>query len=228
MPTPNGVPTLDDLQTYSVNTNGWDVVRQKLYDSAVYAAAGQAGLTFFQVPIGGGAAVLGAGAKTRSDTNMTLAGQLPTNQQFLIESIEIDFFAATPTVAAGMPAVFGAQLAATSINDNYIFRRAGNLVLTIGSKDYLTEAPLMKFPPKTVFSVDAALSDVTTPGASLQSRISSATVTGRPYMLRPVPLVLTSNQNFALTLNWPEGVQAIANPAKVVVSLDGFLFRKAQ
>jgi hypothetical protein len=72
------------------------------------------------------------------------------------------------------------------------------------------------------------MSDVTTAGANLQSRIGFAGPVGRPYMVKPVALVLTSNQNFALSLNWPEGLQAITNPAKVVVSLDGFLYRRAQ
>lgn len=223
-----GVPTLEDLRRFSVNTDGWEVIRTKLYDSAAYAAAGQAVLTFFQAPVGSGAAVIGGGVKTKSDTNMTLAGQLPTNQQFLVESIEIEFYTATPTIVAGMPAVFGAQLAATSINDAYIFRRAGNLTFTIGSKDYLQEAPLMKFPPKVTLGIDAAAADVSTAGAAFQTRIGYAGPVGRPYMVKPVALVLTSNQNFSLALNWPEGVQAITNPAKVVVSLDGFLYRKAQ
>lgn len=224
----SGLPTLNDLQKYSVNTDGWEVIRTKLYDSAAYLAAGASVLSFFAQPVGQGAAVLGGGVKTISDTNMVLAGQLPTNQQFLVESIEVDFFPTTPTVAAAMPAAYGAGAVAALVNDEYIFRRAGNLQFIIGSKPYLQEAPLAKFPPKTQQFVTGAASDASTAAAAQNTRIARMVSEGRPYMMKPVPLVLTSNQNFSISLNWPEGAQAITNPAKVVVSLDGFLYRRAQ
>lgn len=217
----SNVPNRQALSQYVVNREGWEAIRTTLYDTQAYAAAGVTQLSFFSLPIG-------QGGKTLSDTNMNLAGQLPTNQEFLVQSIEVTFYPATPTVAAGMPAVFGAQLAATSINDAYIFRRSGNLQFVIGSKPYLQEAPLMKFPSKSDFTLSAALSDITTAGANMQSRIGYATAAGRPYMLHPASLLLTSNQNFSITLNWPEGVQAITNPARVGVVLDGFLYRRSQ
>lgn len=221
------IPNRQQLSQYVVNREGWEGVRQTLYDSAVYAAAGQTQLTFFAQPKGQGTG-FGGGAKTQSDTNMVLAGQLPTNQEYLIESIEILFEPTTPTVAAGMPAAFGAQAVAVQVNDAYIFRRAGNLNFIVGSKPYLEEAPLMKFPAKADFEIDAALADVSSTAASLQSRIAYAKAVGRPYMLKPASILLTSNQNFSVTLNWPEGVQAISNPARVFVTFDGFLYRRSQ
>jgi len=221
------VPGREQLQNYVVNREGWESIRQTLYDSAAYPAAGVTQLSFFSTPVGQGTG-FGGGAKTFTDTNMDLAGQLPTNQEFLVTSVEILFEPTTPTVAAGMPAVFGAQAVAANVNDVYIFRRAGNLKFVIGSKPYLQEAPLMKFPAKADMEIDAALCDVTTAGANFQSRIAYAKAVGRPYMLNPANILLTSNQNFSITLNWPEGLQAIAQPARVVVSLDGFLYRRSQ
>lgn len=223
----DAVPSLEQLQSYSVNRPGWEVVRQTLYDSSAYAAAGATSLSFFSTPIGQGTG-LGGGVKTITDTNMNLAGQLPANQYFLIESVELLIETATPTVAAGMPSAFGAQLAATSLNDMFILRRAGHLNLTIGSKSYLDESPLMKFPAKVDYDINAALADVTTAGANLQSRIAYGRAVGRPYMLKPASIFLQSNQNFSITLSWPEGLQAITNPARIVCSLDGFLYRKSQ
>jgi hypothetical protein len=49
---------------------------------------------------------------------------------------------------------------------------------------------------------------------------------GRPYLINPV--LLTSNQNFSVTLNWPEGPQAVTNPARVGIILDGILYRRSQ
>jgi hypothetical protein len=215
------VPNRAQLSKYSVNRPGWEAIRQTLYDSGTYAAAGQTFLAFFAQPAG-------SGTKTLSDTNMTLAGQLPKNQEFLVQSVEIHFFPTTPTVAAQMPGAFGAGVAQQLLNDVYIFGRAGNLNLTIGSKTYLQEAPLGRFPPKAYFCVDAALSDATTAAANLQGRSGYARWGGRPYVLEPAPVLLPENQNFSVTLSWPEGVQAITNPARMVVVLDGYLYRRSQ
>lgn len=99
--------------------------------------------------------------------------------------------------------------------------------MVVGSKPYLQEAPLGRFPSKTHFEVAGAVADVTTAGAALQSRIAFGHWAGRPYQLT-APIKLTSSQNFSITLNWPEGVQAITNPARVGVVLDGLLYRKSQ
>lgn len=217
----SGIPSRAQLAQYSVNRPGWEAVKQSLYDYQAYAAAGQSSLTFFALPIG-------QSSKTLSDTNMTLAGQLPKNQEFLVQSIEIHVFPTTPTVTAQMPAVFGAQAAQSLVNDVYIIGRSGNLNFTIGSKPYLQEAPLGRFPPKTHLSIDAALSDATTAGAALQARTGIGYWVGRPYSLDAAKLLLPENQNFSVTLSWPEGVQAITNPARIGVVLDGVLYRRSQ
>lgn len=219
------LPSYGDLSAFDVNRPGWETVRQTLYDSQQYVAAGATQLSFFQVPIGQGTSWAGGGTKSRSDTNMLLAGNLPANQEYLVQSIEVEFFPTTPTVAAAMPAANGATAIAVLINDAYIFRRAGNLILTIGSKDYLTEAPLSKFPTKTRFELHAAVSNTT---ATNDERIAFGDIVGRPYNIAPASLRLVSNQNFAVTLNWPEGVQAISNPARVFVRFDGILYRRSQ
>lgn len=215
----NNIPTLQDLQKFVVNREGWEVIKQSFYDSAAYPTTGVSTLTFFQLPVG-------QSSKTQSDTNMTLAGQLPANQGFLIEGIEILFEPSTPTVAASMPAAQGAEAAATGINDAYIFYRSGNLNLTIGSKPYLQEGPLMKFPPSANFNVSGALSAIN--AATGQGRIAFGKAQGRPYALGSAPIFLTSNQNFSVTLAWPEGLQTVTSAAKVFVSLFGLLYRRSQ
>lgn len=217
----NQVPTRAQLSKYSVNRPGWEAIKQSLYDYQSYVAAGQTQLTFFALPVG-------QGGKTLSDTNMTLAGQLPKNQEFLLQSIEVFVSPTTPTVAAAMPAAQGAQAVAVQVNDAYIIGRSGNLTLTVGSKPYLQEAPLGRFPQKAHFAADAALSDSTTAGAAQQGRVAFGFWTGRPYLLEPAPLLLVENQNFSITLSWPEGVQAISNPARIGVIMDGILYRRSQ
>lgn len=221
------IPNRSQLDAFNVNRDGWEAITNTLYDSTAYAAAGQTQLQFFSTPVGQGTG-FGGGAKTYSDTNMTLAGQLPANQEFLIQSLEILFDPTTPTVAAAMPASLdaAANAAQVIINDAYIFWRAGNLTLTIGSKPYCQEGPLMKFPPKAWFELHAALASSTTADTKAL-KTGFATSRGRPYLLK-APLRLVSSQNFGVSLNWPEGLQTISNPARITVSLDGVLYRRSQ
>ena len=221
------IPNVANLRNYQVNLDQWETLRQSLYDSASYVAAGQSQLTFFALPVGQGTG-FGGSTKTLSDTNMQLAGQMPANQMFLVEEIEVHVQTTTPTVTAQMPAAFGAQAISQIVNDAYIIYRSGNLNFVIGSKSYLQEAPLMVFPPTSVFVVEGSLADTTTAAASSQSRVQYAGARGTPYVLTPNNLLLISSQNFGVTLNWPEGVQAITNPARIFVKLNGLLYRKAQ
>lgn len=227
LPNAGGVPAAWQLSAYNVNLDDWEAVRWSLYDSAAYPTTGIASLAYFQTPVGSGTG-FGGGAKTNSDTNMTLNGQLPRNQMFLIQSVELDVQTSTPTVAATMPAAFGAQAAATQVNDAYIIRRSGNLTLQIGSKPYLQEAPLMRFPARSVFSIDAALADGTTLAGASQSRIAWGRADGQPYFLSPGDILLPENQNFVLTLSWPEGLQAVTSAARIFARLQGVLYRRAQ
>jgi hypothetical protein len=222
-----GVPSYDALAAYNVNRDGWEAIKQSLYDSQAYPALGSPQLSFFQLPVGQGVGFGGA-AKTFSDTNILSPGAMPANQEFLIESVEVSFFPTTPTVAADMPSAFGAGAVDHLVNDTYIFYRAGNLNLIIGAKSYLQEGPLLRFPPKAYFELHAGAADASTAAASQQTRIKYATARGRPYMLSPAKLRLVSNQNFNAQLSWPEGLQPVTNPGRIFVILDGVLYRRSQ
>lgn len=206
---------------YAVTRPGWEAIRQTLYDFQPYAAAGHTSLNFFAVPQGQGTSWAGGGTKNLSDTNMTLAGQLPAGQEFLVQSIEIHLIStANPSLAAAVATL------ATIVNDQFIVRRGGNLTFTVLNKVYCQEAPLMRFPPKTNFGIEG--------GATSQAAVAdnvlrylNATATGRPYLMEP-PVKLASSQNFGITLNWPEGVQAITTIHRIGIVLDGILYRQSQ
>lgn len=223
---PNVANMTDIAQFNVINWNQWEITTQSLYDSTAYVAAGQSSLSFFQNPIGQGTG-FGGGSKTASDTNMQLAGQLPNGQMFIATSVEIDFQPTTPTVAADMPASIAAVATLPHlVNDAYIFWRSGNLTFNVLSKNYLQEAPLMVFPPTADLGGFAAVSSGT--GVVDQIVVNYATSVGPTYLLTPNNILITSNQNFKVTLAWPEGVQAITNPARVFVRLNGMLMRLTQ
>lgn len=228
-PVPN-IANLSDLKNFSVTWSQWELITQSLYDSAAYPAAGTSSpIQFFQNPVGQGTG-FGGGTKSLSDTNMVSPGMLPQGQMFIVTSVEVDFQPTTPTGAnsAYLPAAFGAQEPASLINDAYIFRRSGYLQFNVLSKQYLQEAPLMRFPATADFVADGALADATTAAATSQSRISWGTTVGQPYVLTPNNILIPSTTNFAVTLNWPEGAQAITSAARVFVRLNGLLARLAQ
>lgn len=210
------IPTLDQLQQYNVNRAGSiEAVRASLYDFQVYAAAGQTSLTFFQVP-------QGQGGKTKSDTNMEAAGSLPAPKQFLIESIECHFYPGSPVDA------FTAVAAALPVQgqDVYDVMKSGWLDLFIGSKSYLTEAPIGRFPPSTGMKLTgSATSNSATTGIT---KSEYATFGGQIYKLSP-EILLVPTQNFNVTLNWPALVPMTSTIAgRIGIVLKGILYRNSQ
>ncbi len=215
------IPTLADLQKFDVNRRGeYEGIRQTFYDSTTYVLAGQTQLQFFQTP-------RGQSSKTIADTNMTSAGQLPQPQHFLVESIEILLF---PGV---LPTTKATTIAETEFaNDMYTVEKSGSLNFFIGSKTYLEEAPLGRFPPKTKMGSESAhaISELQAVAADSELQVSTdyAAWSGRPYYLDP-PVLLVPNQNFSVTLNWPAVVALPSGAdAKVFVVLDGILYRQSQ
>jgi hypothetical protein len=211
------IQSVDDLAKYRVNRPGQlEVTRQSLYDFQAYAAAGQAQLSFFQVPSG-------QAGKTNADTNMLLAGQLPAGMQMLVQSAEIYFFPGT--VLPGVGPV--ADVIDSFTNDVWkVLSGKAWLDFKIGNKLYLTEAPLMRFPPKTRLDGWAAEASATTAAGALMTRTSYATGAGRPYPIDPY-ILLESTQNFSIVMNWPALV-TVTNAGVIGVVLDGLMVRNSQ
>lgn len=211
------IPNLNDLLNFDVNRRGeYEGIRQTFYDFTTYANAGQTQLQFFQVP-------RGQSSKTAADTNMTSAGQLPQPQHFLVESIEILFY---PGVLPGTEA---ATIVETEFsNDVYTLQKSGSLNFFIGSKTYLEEAPIGRFPPKTRMNGYAAAHFTQAVAADQQMNVDYATWVGRPYYLDP-PVLLVPNQNFSVSLNWPAVVALPSGvDGRIGVVLDGILYRQSQ
>jgi hypothetical protein len=213
------IPTTDmlDPASYAVNVNNvMEAITQPLYSYQPYPAAGTVQpLVFFQSqPVG---------TITAEDTNMQLAGQLPAPQSFLIQGIGIDYL---PGTAA---ARFGAESALGQLPDFYAIMRRGVIVLTIGSKNYLQEGPLMQLPPRAHINGVAAVADATTPAAALQTFVSVGFSDGPVF--NPRPLLIPPSQNFQVSLAWPAGAIPIPSAdaaARIGIQLYGTLYRPAQ
>lgn len=216
---PSWVPTTDMLNpdAYRVNVAGvMEAITQPLYSYQAYPAAGSVQpLLFFQSqPIG---------TITAEDTNMQLAGQLPSPQSFLIQGIGIDYLPGTAV------ARFGVQSALGQLADFYAIMRRGVLILNIGSKQYLQEGPLLQLPVRSHINGVAATADATTAGAALQTFVSVGFSDGAVF--NPRPLLIPPSQNFSVSLSWPAGAVAIPSAdalARIGIQLYGTLYRPAQ
>ncbi len=228
---------LDARSRFSVNRlDAKEGIRQSLYDYQIYPTAGATSFNFFQLPQGQGLSSHPGNAgnvKGIADTNMESAGQLPNPKNFLIESIEVVFepgsVSTANTFTPVTPIAFAAVAASTvgaSIADVNSLRVSGELQLFIGSKPYLDEAPLGRFPPKTHGELKAAVaSNSATTGEVI---VAQHYWGGRPYYVEPA-IFLESTQNFRVTLNFPV---AVATPSgfngRIGVILDGYLYRNSQ
>jgi hypothetical protein len=191
------------FRTSRVNVpNMTESIWQPLYDYQPLLAAGAVQQSFFQVPIG-------QGGKTLNDTNMELAGQIPAGQAFQITGIQVELYPGVDVDSATRT-----QFA----NDVYNFYKSGNLILRIGSKDFIRQGNLMKFAPVNRLSVDSAT------GLAAQA-ISYASAVGREFVTEG--LLLESSQNFSVQLNNLAALPSAQN-ARLGVTLNGFLFRNAQ
>ena len=201
------------LKEYSVNLDdNVEEIAWSLFDFTTYALAGQTSLAFFQTP-------LGSSGKTVVDTNMELAGQIPKGQNFLVENIIVEFFPgdAIETVAAAVAAIQYAD-------DQKAFSENGFLDFTVGSKSYKKEAPLGVFPQQYGLNGFAATA---TTGAANGVLVEYAANRGAIHSI--VPVRLTSNQNFAVTLQWPVVVALPSGTnGRIGVRLSGRLYRNAQ
>lgn len=183
---------------------------EALYDYAAYPTAGGTSFTFFQQPAG-------QSGKTLADTNMTLAGQLPQGQAFLVTGIEVPIFSGAATDGTA---------GTGQLEDINALYKAGFLTLTIGTKPYTQDAPLGVFAQS--FGV-GGVSAIGTTAAATTIVHEVARVVGAPYSLAGCPLLLTPSVNFNVQLGF---ATAVATPsgadARFGVRLKGMLYRLAQ
>lgn len=214
-PVGNSPPDLNSLDRYKVNRPGAvEALYQPLYDYQDYAAAGFTSQTFFQAPIG-------QSSKTRVDTNMELAGQIPAGQEFLVTDIRVQFFPGADVVQTGTTVPPDAP----NWNDTWDVLKTGYLDFFIGSKSYLQDGPLMKFPPDyRLAGIGHSYFRMTT-DADQATVFDYATAAGPIYRITPVKLM--ANQNFAVTVNFDSAVP-VNNAGRIGIVLGGYLYRLSQ
>lgn len=190
-----------------------DVTVQPLYDTATVPAAGALTLTYFSNPIGaaGGNFTAAASNKVLADSNMDLAGQLPSGQNFRVLG-----FRAQPHFAL-------------TTADAQKWSSGSWFLFTVGQKPYLRvptdTLPAGVGPDGSVFGTAAT-------GGILSHGFPAL---ANSFQIGRQSLELASGTNFQATLNWVAVVAvtttAPTQPAAglpVRIYLDGFFFRSVQ
>lgn len=175
-------------------------IYQPLYDYQTKTAAATAQQTFFQTPIG-------QNNKTIADTNMISAGQLPLGNRFALTGIQVELYPLMDLTGAAL---------SEFANDVQKFYNSGALILTIGNKDFATQAPLNKFPPVNGL-------EVSTSSGTTAVNTTYAIASGREF--KTIDMYIQSNESFSVTLS---NMPAISADARVGVTLNGFLYRDVQ
>jgi hypothetical protein len=189
---------------------GRDIITQPLYDTQQYPAAGTAQpLTFFQTPKGQGQTLFGAAGQTKNltDTNMRLAGSLPSPWTHEIFTIQLDI----------LPV--GLSTVVTIANDAYLVLQACNVVLEIGSKQFL-EIPGIHLPAGAGLEGFSASTGTAT---SAHSGIADP----RAVFALSRSITLLENENFAVYVTTPNAPTPVA-AVNLRVYLGGELTRSVQ
>lgn len=216
-----------DLERYKTTLPLQDAIWNPLYDYQTYPNAGALNFTFFSVQKGQGttSAFGGAGAKTILDTNMQAPGQMPAGNKFLVEGIEIEFWPGSTPGLNAAAAPTAAQFA-RNWDDVYTVLRNGALVFNIQNRDYVTDAPLMKFPTTTRLTGVAAYSETANATATF-GQIEYAAGVGAAYSITPV--LLDSNFAFSVVVSFPALIPLpSAVDGRIGCRLAGRLIRNAQ
>jgi hypothetical protein len=196
----------------------FDVIVEPRYDTNFIPTAGTVGpLAFFTIPLGQGVSVWQTAAvKSKADTNMILASQLPSGYNFVLLGFRLMFS-------------WNCTLADVQLALNGCF-----FTFTIGSKDYLT------VPARTIPGGNGPW----TGGAITPAATSAAQANGWPslangYSIARKPLELPQTVNFSAALAWTGAGQAVtttmaggttagAAGLPITCYLDGFLKRPTQ
>lgn len=190
-------------------------LKQPLYDTMIYAQAGQAQLRFFSVPLG--QPIVAAGAnKTLADTNLEQAGQLGTPQEFDLHGFQFE-----------VAALSGRVNRALAINNNDVLgiMQTGVFEFTFGANRPLLQVPLTEIPRGVgvtgMLGVDGFVAQTT--------REHLRCGTGDPneyynFTIEKKPIRLRSNETFGVNLLWPLGVVAISALIRIRVIMVGMTY----
>lgn len=215
---------------------------QPLYSTYLLGAgATPRELLFYQYAVGattaGNAAVLPIA--TQLQTNMVAAGSFPTPKVYLASGIrlvatELDatqIALITPSTASTVagPTYTGQEV--SDLDDLSKIIYGSYLRLFVGTKEYLT-VPSFLAPANTGIQGESSLFALggTTPSAPVSNqRVATFHGAGRYMSFNPYNILIPSQQNFNVSLNFPQGTTPTISVSRAIYAvMDGLLGREVQ
>lgn len=210
-------PTLEELKNF--NPAEKNKVRFGfVFDTAIYAAAGQDSLSLCAVPEGGQLND-NSRSKTSEDTNLQAAGTLPSNQAMWVTGLQLLFL---PSSAMGHAETDAACTAAKLLaNDVAAFYNNGLVHLALKGVDIIKDGPLMMFPPQSHIEGSAAMANTDTDN---NRTIEFVQCKGNPYPIEPFTWM--GGEVLTAKLLWPNGKVALPSglTGRVKVRLYGHIY----
>ena len=171
-----------------VDPTGREAITYSLWERQQYVSGTTEQLQFFN-----------QGAQTGINGNLTLGGQLPNGQAFLVQALKVHVAQGPFATAAAAPADGPAQAVQEDIF-NLIHNATAEI--RIGDKTY-GRWPLWMLPPGGGISgFLSAAGSLTAPATSVSSFAQSGVPDPRAVYTLPIPVVLPPQFNFDVTLTW--------------------------
>jgi hypothetical protein len=189
-----------------------------VFDTAIYAAAGQDNLVLLSVPEGGQLND-NSRAKTMEDTNLQAAGSLPQNQAMLVKGVQLLFL---PSGAIGHAETDATCTAAKLLaNDVAAFYNYGLLHLALKGVDIIKDGPLSLYPPQSHIEGSAAMVNTDTDN---NRTIELINCKGHPYPIEP--FAWRGGEVITAKLLWPNGKVALPSglTGRVKIRLYGDIY----
>jgi hypothetical protein len=217
-------------------------IHQPLYSAYLFDAAIVGGeALLFQYAIGGTVAsnIAAATVATQLHTNIQAAGFLPTPKVFLTTGIRIVPVELTSGLITPIDDTAAASVAAQTFlgNDSNLLEDLMRILygsyvrFFVGTKDYLV-APCWMTPANT--GIDGESSNQIALGASVtnvaeRQFINTFHSMGRYFALNRYPVLIPSQQNFFISINFPQTTRPTLGATRPVYGvLDGILGRETQ
>lgn len=185
-------------------------LKQPLYDTNIYAAAGQANLQFFAIPLGAAMPVT-AVAKTLADTNMQQASQLGTPNVFELFGFKFKYQQSV--------------LVADDFDNIY---DTGVFTFNFGQSRPFLQVPLSRIPAGCMpTNAIASVDGVAAPGNTLFN-LQNGPSSPNSYFNFTVerkPMLIGSNEVFSASVGYPLGGVAVNANCRVQVFLVGIFHR---
>jgi len=184
-------------------------LKQPIYDTNIYPAAGAAAMQFFAIPLGQPMPVT-AVAKTLADTNLQQASQLGTPNNFELYGFKFKYQQSV-NVAANYQGIYD----------------TGVFTFNFGQQRPWLQVPLTRIPAGTMTTGEVTIDGQAAPGAEIFSLSNGPSRTDSYYnfTIKRRPIIINSNEVFSATLTYPLGAVAVTADTRIQVYLVGIYNR---